>query len=356
MLFKPEDLMTESYDPIQEAADILNESVYLDESESLLSPVAIPVVENARIGANVVAFADVERLAEDHGVDYIDAMVGIAEANGIDMSHLAVSVPEWKIIANPEVVNELSNVVVAPISKNNPVYQFCEACVDMAIQEDEESYIDTILMGVITEEGYLETKKGEANSFSASTKQNSDAVISKYQSKIDALKAQYKKADQFEKAKLKTEIEKKMNALEKYKEQKNKQVKDAQKHEQRVADDHAANTSDEARKFYADQHKKELDAEKDAVKDDMLKARYGDGAAPVDAQTKSLLDRVKDAAKWPIQKISQAISSLKQKYQNLKTKIQSTAPEKRSIFQKFMNLIMSAIDKLSNLLSSKKAA
>ena len=44
MLFKPEDLVTESYDPIQEAADILNESVYLDESESILAPMAVPVV------------------------------------------------------------------------------------------------------------------------------------------------------------------------------------------------------------------------------------------------------------------------------------------------------------------------
>ena len=45
------------------------------------------------------------------------------------MDHLAVSVPEWKIIADPEIVNELSNVIVAPISDQNPIYQFCEACI-----------------------------------------------------------------------------------------------------------------------------------------------------------------------------------------------------------------------------------
>ena len=150
MLFKPEDL-SYGYDPIQEAADILNESVYLDESESILSPMAVPVVENARIGACVVAFDDVERLAEDHGVDYIDAMVGIAEANGIDMDHLAVSVPEWKIIADPEVVNELSNVIVSPISSQNPIYQFCEACVGLALQEEDESYIEDAFVDTIVE-------------------------------------------------------------------------------------------------------------------------------------------------------------------------------------------------------------
>jgi hypothetical protein len=33
------------------------------------------------------------------------------------LDHLALSVPEWKIIADPEIVNELSNVIVAPISE-----------------------------------------------------------------------------------------------------------------------------------------------------------------------------------------------------------------------------------------------
>ena len=150
MLFKQEDL--NRYDPIQEAADILNESVYLDESESILHPMAIPVVENARIGAHVVAFEDVERLAEDYGADYIDAMQAIAEANEIEMDSLAVSVPEWKIIADPEVVNELNNVIVKPISSNSAVYQLVEACIDAAVEEDEEtvneSYIELLVESV----------------------------------------------------------------------------------------------------------------------------------------------------------------------------------------------------------------
>ena len=45
--------------------NILDEAVYLNEAESALSPVAIPVVENSRIGAAVVNFSDVERLAEE---------------------------------------------------------------------------------------------------------------------------------------------------------------------------------------------------------------------------------------------------------------------------------------------------
>jgi hypothetical protein len=139
MLFKQSDLAVNS---IQEAVNILNESVYLTEDESLASPVAIPVVENARIGACVVAFDDVKRLAEDYGVDYIDAMQAIAESNQIDMEHLAVSVPEYEIIAYPSIVNELSNVVVAPLSSKDAVSELCEMCVQLAIDESDAGYID----------------------------------------------------------------------------------------------------------------------------------------------------------------------------------------------------------------------
>ena len=67
MLFKQSYL---AYDPIQEASNILNESVYLDESEAVVSAKAIPVVENSRIGAYVVRFNDISTFAEDHGMNY----------------------------------------------------------------------------------------------------------------------------------------------------------------------------------------------------------------------------------------------------------------------------------------------
>ena len=56
MLFKQSDL---KFSTIQEASNILNESVYLDESEAVVSAKAIPVVENSRIGAYVVRFNDI---------------------------------------------------------------------------------------------------------------------------------------------------------------------------------------------------------------------------------------------------------------------------------------------------------
>ena len=142
MLFKQSDL---SYDPFQEASDILNESVYLDESEAVVSAKAIPVVENNTIDAFVVRFNDVSTFAEDHGVSYEDAMNVIAESNNIDVNDLAVAVKETTIMANPSIVNELCNVVVTPIPETDSMYQFTEACVDAFIESGDVSYMDLLV-------------------------------------------------------------------------------------------------------------------------------------------------------------------------------------------------------------------
>ena len=142
MLFRQSDL---AYDPIQEANNILNESVYLDESESITSAKAIPVVENSRIGAYIVRFNDVSTFAEDHGVSYNNAMSSIAESNDIDTNNLAVAVKETTIMANPGIVNELANVVVTPLPKTDSMYQFTEACVDAFIESGDTSYMDLLV-------------------------------------------------------------------------------------------------------------------------------------------------------------------------------------------------------------------
>ena len=144
MLFKHYDLAS---NPIQEANNILNESVYLDESEAVVSAKAIPVVENNTIGAYVVRFNDVSCFAEDHGMSYNNAIKSIAEANGIDTNNLAVAVKETTIMANPSIVNELANVVVTPLPKTDCVYQFTEACVDAFIESGDTSYMDLLIEG-----------------------------------------------------------------------------------------------------------------------------------------------------------------------------------------------------------------
>ena len=142
MLFRQSDLV---YDLIKEANNILNESVYLDESEAVVSAKAIPVVENSRIGAYVVRLEDIATFSEDHGVSYNNAMSVIAEANSIDIDHLAVAVKETTIMANPGIVNELANVVVTPLLKTDAMYRFAEACVDAFIESGDTSYMNLLV-------------------------------------------------------------------------------------------------------------------------------------------------------------------------------------------------------------------
>jgi hypothetical protein len=46
------------------------------------------------------------------------------------------------------VVNELNNVIVASVSSSNPMYQFVEACINSAIEEDNMDYVDLCLEAI----------------------------------------------------------------------------------------------------------------------------------------------------------------------------------------------------------------
>ena len=137
---------------------ILDEAVYLNEAESALSPVAIPVVENSRIGAAVVNFSDVERLAEENCMDYFEAVDAIAEANEISATDIAVAVDEARIIMDPEIVNECHNVVVRPISENSDAFIF----VDMMLEAFENTGDVTFMNMLIDEtEGGNSAQQGQ---------------------------------------------------------------------------------------------------------------------------------------------------------------------------------------------------
>lgn len=144
--------------------NILDEAVYLNEAESALSPVAVPVVENSRIGAAVVNFADVERLAEENCMDYFEAVDAIAEANQISATDIAVAVDEARIIMDPEIVNECHNVVVRPISENSDAFIF----VDMMLEAFENTG-DATFMNMLVEDGESGDSVEQAKDVQAAT-------------------------------------------------------------------------------------------------------------------------------------------------------------------------------------------
>ena len=208
MLFKQEDLVQEQVDLIQEATDIINESVFLEDDESITPVEYVPVVENKRIGANVVKFEDIDRITEEYSVSYLDAMEAVAEANEISMDELAVAIPEWRIIANPEIVNELNNVVLTSANPNSDAYLFCEACVESFFEDEEESsqaYEDLLVEGKLQKKIAKNKKKKLENQVNATLdntektkvpEKKEEPVKPEASKQIEAPKAEEKKEDQ----------------------------------------------------------------------------------------------------------------------------------------------------------------
>lgn len=131
------------YNVLDEAFSIMDEAVYLTEEESLLSPVAVPVVENSRIGMPIVNFADVERISEERGISYNEAVDGIACANNLD--ELAVAVPDYKLIIDPDIIHEMENVVLTPLPENDIAAVFTETFLDAWFETGDIGYLNEML-------------------------------------------------------------------------------------------------------------------------------------------------------------------------------------------------------------------
>lgn len=133
--------------------DILGEAVFLDEEECALQPVAVPVVENTRIGALVANFSDIERLSEENNIDYIDAVYAVAESNDVNFGSIAVAIDEARIIADPELIDEVANVVVRPISENSDAYVFVDMLVEAYAKTGDVDFLNYLLEAEKADEG-----------------------------------------------------------------------------------------------------------------------------------------------------------------------------------------------------------
>ena len=137
-------LLTESELNVNTSDSILDESILLDESESITKLSAIPVLENNRLDCGVVNFSNLEYITEDYGCDYEDAFCAIAEQNELDPDYLAVSVEDWKLIETPELVDLVPNIVIKPISENNIVCQAVDYCINEYYETNDEVYLDCL--------------------------------------------------------------------------------------------------------------------------------------------------------------------------------------------------------------------
>lgn len=167
--------------------DILGEAVFLDEEECALQPIAVPVVENTRIGALVANFSDIERLSEENNIDYIDAVYAVAESNDVNFGSIAVAIDEARIIADPELIDEVANVVVRPISENSDAYVFVDMLVEAYAKTGDVDFLNYLLEAEKADEG---EQKAAAK---AITKADGDEGDKKEAEQVDGFLAKIKK-------------------------------------------------------------------------------------------------------------------------------------------------------------------
>lgn len=142
-------LITESQlNVASDSMSLLENMTYLSESESTYYPAMVPVVENSRLGAHMIALEDLCQFAESNGIfDLGAALQSVCESSQISPSTVAFSVHEENVIADDSmadlvtgIMNEGIAVVAMPISENAPEY----VCAEMAV--DAAAYGDTSLL------------------------------------------------------------------------------------------------------------------------------------------------------------------------------------------------------------------
>ena len=72
-----------------------------------------------------------------------EAVESIAYANNLD--DIAVAVPDYKLIIDPELVNEMTNIVLTPLPENDIVGSFTEECLDCWVESGDVNYLLPLL-------------------------------------------------------------------------------------------------------------------------------------------------------------------------------------------------------------------
>ena len=121
--------------------------------EPINSPAMVPVVENARIGANVVALEDIMKFSESNGIEDLGyALSMVCEASSVDKSTVAFSIQEESLIGYQyysdivrDILSENVDVFVSPISRESTVYQLAESAVSYLEEYDDDSLLEAFV-------------------------------------------------------------------------------------------------------------------------------------------------------------------------------------------------------------------
>lgn len=120
---------------LNEASSILENAVYLTESEAAVKPITVPVIECSRLNTHLVNHKDIQRVAESYDYDPIEAVVKIAEANRVNYNDITVSIDEADLIMDPYIVYDYENYAIAPIAESWEDQAWFDLCLHEAEAE-----------------------------------------------------------------------------------------------------------------------------------------------------------------------------------------------------------------------------
>ena len=360
MLYRQEKLAYHNTNTIQEAADILNESVYLTEEESIMNVTTIPIIENNRLNKYIINFSDLEEFVEDHGIDYIDAVQLIAENNNINPFDISISMSEMQVISNLNIIDEMFDIVVTPSNPYEAISLLVESSVQIALDEEDYSYIENMDKYILESDLLLEildTEKGREQFIKAFNRRygddsnSDDEEASEQRKKVEKLEGLVEKlrnsvtlmrrdpnVNKHDLAARERQLDEKKKKLEELKGRGHSRVL------RRAADDNTLglNTDKETRvRYRAMSRKIEKENYDRPRRAERIKRDNERDSEKNPHFIKRTIAKIKYSS--PVQAIAKAVKFLREKLNKIRIKAVHTKPEERNILQKLIVVISGAI-------------
>lgn len=198
---------------LDEEFNFLDNSCYLTEQESIFYPAMVPIVENSRLGLNLIKLEDlVDYSIQNNITDSGYAIGRVCEAAGIDIGTIGVYVNETSIIQDNDLEDDVRSFIengvptfIAPLPKSDIAYVLAEAVVSCMENYENADYLleayvlddfDTILNEEISLTAISKNKLSNLANKIANTvkdaKNASTAWISKKIASLGNLLSEYK--------------------------------------------------------------------------------------------------------------------------------------------------------------------
>lgn len=98
----------------------------------------IPIIQIQE--SNVVNYKDINEFCDNNDIYLEDAINSIINRNKLD--NLSLCVEEYELIKDPYISYIYPNIVIKPLSENDPVSIFVDECVNMFLENGNDEYIN----------------------------------------------------------------------------------------------------------------------------------------------------------------------------------------------------------------------